>query len=148
MYEVLPGLCLGSLAQLEALAARVEDMIVNCTKNLNYDRPCQAFYRIGVDDDLSPESQQMMLSNLIAIVPAIHAALERGQRVLVHCKQGQQRSACVVAAYIIAYHGTEANVARAVDLVRSKKRDAFLFRINFEPALTAFANHLQSKQTA
>ena len=118
MFEVINNLYLGSLAQLEAFTVCDNDVIVNCTKDLSYQRACGAFYRIAVDDDCSPESQQMMFESLVAIIPVLQTALKRGRRVLVHCKQGQQRSACVVAAYLMV--ASDADVSQAVEYVRSK----------------------------
>lgn len=48
----------------------------------------------------------------------------------------QQRSCCVVAAYIIAVF--QKTVPDAVEMVRSKKRDAFFYDVNFAPGLHEF----------
>lgn len=137
MHEILPGLWLGSLSQLDAFESRPTDMIVNCTKDLTYAKACSEMLRVPVDDDLSTEAQETMAASLGGVVRAMHAAREGGHRVLVHCKQGQQRSACVVAAYVMAT--LSLSVSEAIAYVQTKKRDAFFWRANFKPALESFA---------
>jgi protein-tyrosine phosphatase len=86
-----------------------------------------------VDDDLQPESFQRMHECLHATLAAIHATRMRGGHVFVHCHAGRQRSACVVAAYLILY----CNMSKdsAIQFIKSKRRVAFIPGINFEPVL-------------
>ena len=142
MFEVLPGLYLGSIAQLEAFEPTPTDLIVNCTKDLRYDRP-GTMHRIPVDDDGSAEACRAMLLHMHSAVPAIEEALRSGRRVLVHCKQGQQRSACVVAAVVM--FRLRMSATEAVAFVRGRKMDAFFFQANFLPSLLKFEPHVSSQ---
>ena len=49
--------------------------------------------------------------------------------VVVHCLAGRQRSAAVIASYLIKFHGKSVN--ESIDFVKSKKRDAFFPHVNF-----------------
>eukprot|EP00927_Polykrikos_kofoidii_P061579 TRINITY_DN56408_c0_g1_i1.p1 TRINITY_DN56408_c0_g1~~TRINITY_DN56408_c0_g1_i1.p1 ORF type:complete len:274 (-),score=36.80 TRINITY_DN56408_c0_g1_i1:14-835(-) len=53
-------------------------------------------------------------------LPFIHVALSSGGRVLVHCEQGQSRSASVVVAYILRTT-SGMGVGEALDMVKSQR---------------------------
>jgi protein-tyrosine phosphatase len=57
--------------------------------------------------------------------------------VIVHCWAGQQRSAAVVAAYLIRYENMTKD--DAMRFVKRHKSDAFASGATFDPALTSWA---------
>mgnify|MGYP006286185161 CR=1 FL=1 len=89
--------------------------------------------RVPVDDDGASESIEFMSQALPAVIAVIREQIANGHSVLVHCMAGQQRSACVVAGYLIKYH--KMSVDEAIEFVRSKKSDAFFWRVHFEESL-------------
>ena len=141
MYEITPMLYVGSYSEAESYIARKEGVkvfVVNCTKDLpNLVTKC---YRVAVDDDGASESFDAMYNEFSRVTCKMHAALERGEEVIVHCKQGQQRSAAVVAAYIMRY--MHYSLKSAIEYIKGKKRDAFFFRANFEISLTKWEHTL------
>ena len=140
MTEIVSNLFVGNRGDSERSADY--DYVINCTKNipLPTDTPAQ---RIPVDDTRSLEDQRDMLRHLYPTCQLLSTLLQQHKRVLVHCNQGQQRCPCVIAAYII--YKFKKSVSEAVDIVKSKKRDAFFCEINFAPCLHVFAKQMTNK---
>lgn len=136
--EILPRLYLGGSADSEKLHDVA--LVVNCTKDLPFHARMARHIRIGVEDNGDPAEVRLLATNLcdLAVLREIDVTIKERGTVLVHCKMGQQRSAAVVAAYLM--HTRQLNPQEAIAFVRSKKRDAFFFRANFEGALTSFHN--------
>lgn len=130
MYEIIYGLYLASFADAEQGALYAHYVFVNCTRDLPMLGPG---IRIPVDDDLRPESIQNLYKALPDTIKWIDEKLDRGNSVVVHCAAGQQRSAAVVAAYLIQKKGY--SVDQAVQYLRKIKPDAFYMNVNFRPAL-------------
>ena len=137
MSEVVPGLFLGSWPDaVTALEAGMESVfVVNCTKDLPMLGPG---LRVPVDDDGSEDCNDVMLSHLAAAASAIRDHLATGDRVVVHCKAGQQRSPAVAAAYLMAEGGCGADLA--MSRVCARKMDAFFHKPNFRDALERFGS--------
>ncbi len=133
MYEIIPNLFLASYS--DAKEAVDEDMyVVNCTKDL----PMLANdgIRIAVDDNEASANMKEMFLKMLEVPQRIHEELDAGRAVVVHCLAGQQRSAAMVAAYLMKYCGM--NLETAVRLIRERKRDAFFWSINFLDPLQRF----------
>lgn len=79
--------------------------IVNCTTKVdNIHERYFEYYKIPVDDDTT--------ANLLRYFDAATAFMEQATgNVLVHCMAGQSRSAAIVIAYLIRYHGCSRNEA-------------------------------------
>jgi protein-tyrosine phosphatase len=58
--------------------------------------------------------------------------------VLVHCHAGMQRSACVVAMYLIAINGLK--VEEAIAYIKQRRPIAFTPGVNFLKAIQGFEN--------
>lgn len=111
--EILPGLWLGNEAasQNEKFFKHYNiTAVVNATKQI----PCKfadkgvRYYRVPVNDPggghpLTQEDQQIMLAHLTEAVEFIRQNRKKNQVVLVHCHAGAQRSAAIVAAYLMTY---------------------------------------------
>lgn len=90
--------------------------------------------RVPVNDDGSDECMKDMLLYLPQIVQVIETTLvNQGYKVVVHCQAGQQRSATVVAAYLMGWNADE-----AIAFVKVKKPDAFFWQVNFLSVLQEF----------
>jgi predicted protein tyrosine phosphatase len=136
---VLPNLLLGNVGDSETLGPQMA-LVVNCTADLPFhgDTSTQAQLRVGVHDNGDDRQQDLLLRHLVDtdLLERIGRTLADGRRVLVHCRAGQQRSAAVVAAYLMASTGCTA--ADAIARLRGCKRDAFFGAVNFHRTLTAF----------
>ena len=127
MTEIIKGLYLCSWEDAKRIVPTLRNLLViNCTKDL--DNLIDNVYRINIDDRQNPEDT-LELNNVInEVVDLIDNHLKTGN-VVVHCLAGRQRSAAVVASYLIKFHGKSVN--ESIDFVKSKKRDAFFPFINF-----------------
>ena len=162
MREVVPGLFLGSWSDAVAAMEQQQSQqhqsqqpvfVVNCSKELPMlGRPGEGL-RVPVDDDGSCVCNDAMLSHLGAATAAIRDRLAAGDRVLVHCKAGQQRSPAVVAAYLMAsapqgVRTGSCGVDLAMSKVCARKPDAFFWTANFRDALERFGKDLSEKTKA
>lgn len=130
MYEIVPHLYLSNY--IDAKSVPQDFFVINCTKDLPMVNSKYGT-RLAVNDDLRPESIEIMRRNIPLMTRYIDEHVSKGQNVLVHCAAGQQRSAAVVAAYLIKYRGM--SIDEAIKYVKSKKPDAFLSGVNFIEAL-------------
>lgn len=135
MYEVLDGLYLASFADVSRRGREARDyFIINCSKDLPMLSPTGV--RIPVDD--SPSENGRMLNFFTDATRLIHNRLRAGDEIIVHCWAGQQRSAAVVAAYLMKWHGLSRDQAKSY--VRGHNPDAFLDGATFDPALKTWEN--------
>lgn len=129
--------------------------VFNCTPDLLF-RPNAGVtlqYRLSLHDD--PDDIPVMTRRLPAAVRKLAAARAAGHNVLVHCRAGQQRSACLVAAYIL-YVMMEAkqywiSVNDVVHFIRRYRKQAFSvedpskLQVNFRKSLVAYHKLLKEK---
>lgn len=132
IYEILPGKLYLSSYQgaLELDPEQKKNFfVINCTKDLNMVPGFKYGTRLYVDD--SPNDVETMKNALPLMVKYIE---DSNDKVLVHCFAGQQRSAAVVAAYLMKHMNM--SVREAVDFIKSKKPDAFAGGVHFFSALS------------
>ena len=101
-------------------------------------------YRIPVDDDRQDNSLYVMYLYLPKIIQIMKFHIQRGENVYVHCHAGMQRSACVVAAYLMATHGITPN--QATQFIKKIRPIAFTPKVNFQKSLDNYYNSLTVKQ--
>jgi predicted protein tyrosine phosphatase len=100
--------------------------------------------RVFVEDNGSEKSSDEMLAFLGVAAAAIRDRLAAGDRVVVHCLAGQQRSPAVVAAYLMEERG-DWDVDQAISFVRARKPDAFFHKANFRDALDRFGDRFGAR---
>lgn len=130
----MPQLYLGSYEDAKVAVNR-DSFIINCSKDLPM---LGQGIRLPVNDDLSREAMDTMTRELPRVLKIIDSVRASGGTVLVHCFAGQQRSAAVVAAYLMAHGMCKQD---AIEFVCSKKPDAFFTGVNFDPALENFSKN-------
>ena len=143
MYEILPNLYLSSYNDVKLDPDTSNIFIVNCTKDLNMLHDNNM--RIAVDDDFSTRSLGDMYLSFPNVVERIHQNLINNNVVIVHCKAGQQRSAAVIAAYLMNKHNYILD--DAINYIKSKKRDAFFYTVNFRRSLQHYEKMLRKYKT-
>lgn len=110
------------------------DLIINCTKNINYNTNATTM-RIPVDD--LPEDSDILLSYLPSITENIHTFIKNDKKVLVHCSMGVSRSCTVVAAYLIRYYNFE-TINQVISFIKEKRKEAFFIEVRFRNVLEKF----------
>ena len=135
-HEIVPRLWLGNkaaAANTEWLHQNNITVVFNCTKTLPFDSTIPYMYRVPVDDNLEPAE----ISNMAVWAAETQMKLVReykaGRTILVHCHAGMQRSAAVVAMFLITARGLKADQAMAA--VKQVRPIAFFPAANFERAI-------------
>lgn len=136
--EILPNLYLGNINSAENkrfIKEKKIKVIINCTKSIpNYfqfdkDFPDLEYFRIPVDDSLLDEDIESMALYLPQYVKIINTALLQNKPILVHCYAGRQRSACLIAAYLIYKY--DYSIDQAYKYIISKRKEAFHYGKSF-----------------
>ena len=118
-------------------------VIINCSKNLEFtDKKGIIKIRIPIDDDLRTKSNQDMYNEYLKIIPKLKKYIDKNSNILVHCRAGMQRSASVIAAYLMNYH--RYGIDRSINFIRSKRSVAFRPGPNFNIALIMYRNYLKN----
>jgi len=134
MFEIIPHLYLASFQDAKEHATGSDMFVINCSKDLPMIETSGGWTRLYVDD--SPRDMYLMTANLPIMVRYIDDQMKAGKNVLVHCFAGQQRSATVIAAYLVEKRGF--SIEQAIDFIKSKKQDAFLGGVHFMQSLKEF----------
>ncbi len=141
--EILPGLWLGNAKAAQDVSFLKEKnikAIFNCTKDIPFASIQANRYRIPVDDNLqSTEIRNLELWSF-EIVAKLARERRQGHPVLVHCAAGMQRSAAVVAMYLIATQ--QISKDEAIQFIRKKRSIAFMPMANFGNSISGFERSL------
>ena len=105
-------------------------LVINLSKNLNFvDLDDVEKYRVPIHDNRSHESDVGMISHFPEVYKKIDSYLKLNKGVLVHCRAGMQRSATVVALYLMKKRNLDFENAKKY--IRSKRCIAFYPVVNF-----------------
>jgi hypothetical protein len=135
---IIPGLWLGngkSSMDEKFLKENGITCVFNCTKDLPFHSYTKKRYRVPVDDNLKNEEIRNMELWSYEIVYKLTKEHKQGN-VLVHCYAGMQRSAAVIAMYLIANHKMKKD--NAITFIKRKRSIAFLPFVNFDKAIKGF----------
>jgi protein-tyrosine phosphatase len=143
--EILPGLWLGNrhASQDRAfLEGKNIGAIFNCTKDLPFPpNASQHLYRVPIDDNLQQEEIRNLALWAVEIVYKLHKERVAGNRVLVHCAAGMQRSAAVVAMYLISQY--RCTTDEAIAFIKRRRPIAFYGNANFYDSIKSFESSIQ-----
>ena len=150
--EIIPNLYLGGVKALvnTSNTSPKFSLIVNLIKQTymsdNTVPECKKFIRLPVND--SPDECNKLLSLIYEtqVLEHIHASLQANEPVLVHCFMGIQRSASLVACYLIKYHSEGFNPSRSLAMspddfikyIKIKRPIAFFGGANFANMIEKF----------
>ena len=104
-------------------------LIVNCTKHIPLASKCKKTIRITVDDHPTECDNMMKYMNDTHVLKKIHDCRMNQQPVLIHCHAGMQRSAAIVACYLIHFYKMTPD--EAIKFIKSKRPIAFYPQANF-----------------
>jgi len=136
--EILPGLWLGNInasKDLEFLKEKRIRSVFNCTKDIPFSDIKLQNYRLPVDDNLQEEEIRNMELWSIETIYKLYKEYAKGP-VLVHCHAGMQRSAAVVAMYLISKKDIKYEQAKAY--IQERRAIAFRPKANFEKSIRGF----------
>jgi rhodanese-related sulfurtransferase len=118
------------------------DAVFNCTKDLPFARlPNITQYRIPLDDNLEEEEIRNAGLWSSEIAYNIYKHHKAGDRILVHCMAGRQRSAASVAMFLILTQGF--TTAQVIAFMREKRPVAFMPQPNFLRSIQIFEERYQ-----
>ena len=115
------------------------NVVFNCTKDLPFSPLIPHQYRVPVDDNLQPAEITNMANWAPEIMYKLMAEYKRGGVILVHCFAGMQRSAAVVAMFLITLSGQSAS--QVMPYIRSRREVAFFPEANFKQSILAFEKY-------
>jgi hypothetical protein len=144
-HEILPGLWLGNRNAAHDpnfLRGQQITAIFNCTKDIPFlQGVINHMYRIPLDDNLEPVEIRNLEHWSWEAAYKLSNELNSGNRVLVHCAAGMQRSAAVVAIYLIAKYRCITD--EAIAFIKSRRPIAFYGNANFYNSIKGFENGLR-----
>ena len=104
-------------------------LIVNCTKHIPVATKCIETIRISVDDHPTECDNMIKYMKSTRVLERIHHCRMNNKQVLIHCHAGMQRSAAVLACYLIKYYKMTPD--EAIRFIKSKRPIAFYPQANF-----------------
>jgi protein-tyrosine phosphatase len=119
------------------------DVIINCTKKTNRTILQVEYLQIPIDDPPSDSDINYVNSNFIFITDYIYDKIKSGKNVLVHCVMGSQRSAAIVAIYLM--RGFNQNYKNTIQYMKSKRPICFFGKVNYLDSLIYAQNQLDIK---
>jgi hypothetical protein len=114
-------------------------VIINCSKDLPFyvdTNIVPYLYRLPVNDDLRDESLFIMYQYLPNIIKTIKTHIDMGHNIYIHCHAGMQRSATVIAGYLMTYN--KLSIDDAIKYIRERRKIAFIPMINFRKSLEKY----------
>lgn len=118
-------------------------LIINCSQRLPFIKKkniCK--YRIPVKDDLSSRTNLILFKNLDKTGYLINLYLKNNKGVYVHCVAGMQRSATIIAGYLMKYK----NLSKedAIKYLKRKRMQVFFPVVNYDSVLSIYEDKLSA----
>ena len=142
--EIVPGIWLGNFkSSQDEVFLRTHNIktVFNCTKDLPFHSSIHNRYRVPVDDNLAEVEIRNMELWSYEILYKLLNEYKKGDPILVHCAAGMQRSAAVVAMFLMVTRGM--NWDQAYRHIRQRRAIAFVPRANFQKAIKGFYSSYQ-----
>jgi rhodanese-related sulfurtransferase len=138
-HEIIPGIWLGNRRAAlndKWLKEKNITVVFNASKDIAFSPKIQKQYRIPVDDNLQAEEIRNMTLWSHEVVYKLMKEHNQGNTILLHCAAGMQRSAAIMAMYLIATKGMTWN--QAIPFVQGIRPIAFTPQANFKDSIIAF----------
>lgn len=137
--EIIPFLFLGNYKDAEYVSFNTK-LVVNCTKNIPFYSSDTINIRIPIDDTPDDADKLLDVWTQTDLFGNILNHIMQSHDVLVHCQMGRQRSASTIAAFLMKM--LRLSKVEAIQLIKSKSREAFFPEPTFDDILTSFENIL------
>ncbi len=118
-------------------------VVFNCTKTLPFAKAIKHKYRVPVDDSLQEEDLRKMGFWSFEIIYKLLQEYRSGANILIHCHAGMQRSAAVVAMFLMFL--TKKPLDEVIAFIKSKRPIAFTPMANFYPSMVFYEKILKGK---
>jgi protein-tyrosine phosphatase len=139
-HEILPNLWLGNrnaAHDVNFLREKNITAIFNCTKDIPFiQNGRRRMYRVPLDDNLQAEEIRNLELWSWEVAYKVSNELNAGNTVLVHCAAGMQRSAAVIAIYLIAKY--RCTTDEAIAFIKRRRPIAFYGNANFYNSIKGF----------
>lgn len=139
-HEIIPRIWLGNFqvaGSSDWLKSHGITAVFNCTKNIPFSLdPPMTLYRIPLDDNLQEEEIRNARLWSFEGIYRIAAEYNAGNRILIHCHAGMQRSAAFVAMFLIFL--TRCRAEEAIAFIKTRRPIAFHHSVNFYNAIVGF----------
>jgi len=146
-HEILPGLWLGNKGASQDrswLHAKQIKAVFNCTKDIPFRDTTLRLYRVPLDDNLQEDEIRNLELWSWETIYKLQNELKQGH-VLVHCFAGMQRSAAVIALYLVAIY--RCTTDEAIAFIKSRRPIAFMANANFYKSIKGFEKGLREMIT-
>jgi dual specificity phosphatase 12 len=140
-HEIVSGIWLGNKRAAlndKWLIEKNISVVFNATKDVIFSTKIKKQYRIPVNDNLQAEEIRNMTLWSHEIIYNLLKEYNSGATILVHCAAGMQRSAAIVAMFLIAKNRYSWN--QAIAYIQNIRSIAFRPSANFEQSIIAFDN--------
>lgn len=137
--EIIPRIWLGNghaALNDKWLAEKKITVVFNATKYNPFSLSIKKQYRIPVHDNLEADEIRNMTLWSHETIYNLLKEYNTGNTILVHCAAGMQRSAAIVAMFLIAHKGL--NWDQSIQYIQNKRPIAFRPRPNFKESIIAF----------
>ena len=138
--EILPNLWIGNIDILKYKEKLNIDYIINCSKDLHFLGKYNN-YKDGIKNNLEKYEIIKMYEYLSETTEYIYKNLLNNKKVLVVCDTSNQKSASVIAAFIIKYGIMDLN--STIKSIRSKHNSAFYPSIDYINSLEMFESKIK-----
>lgn len=131
--EIIKGLWLGdAVSALDDNFHKVNNIsvVVNCSKNIDFNPNILYKYLVPVDDNLQADQILLMVKYINKILPIVHEHMKNNRVVLIHCMAGMQRSAIIVLAYLYKYK--EQDIYNCINMMKRIRPIVFTPTMNFK----------------
>ncbi len=111
------------------------DLIINCCPevNIKYKNLESDIIYLKFNDDPEESDKLLQIFDTTKILEKMHDYISRGKNVLVHCAMGVQRSATIVACYLLKYY--KADINTTILHIKHRRPQSFENGVNFAKVL-------------
>ncbi len=104
------------------------DLIINCTKDLDFDNVKSDKIRIPIDDNYIFKNNDIL--EYIPVLDKIDKYLKQKKKVLIFCKFGFQRSTTIILLYLILKK--KINKQESIKLIKTNRSISYFLINNFK----------------